>query len=135
MLTLTFENEDMLTIPETAIANFKALGITNTLMYKHGRWIAGSVAQAVALDLYIEQLEQLKTAVNSITPTSNKTASDNLRESDYQIISFQLDQTQPVYVVWRSAENDESANKNQTVTIEKTPQGDVLRITIMNENE
>lgn len=135
MLTITFENEDVLTIPETAIANFKALGITNTLMYKHGHWLAGSVTQAVALDLYIEQLEQLKTAVNSIKPTSDKTALDSLRESDYQIISFQLDQTQPVYVTWHSAENDESVNKNQNITTEKTPQGEVLRITIMNENE
>lgn len=134
MLTLTFNNDDVLTIPETAIANFKALGITNSLLFKHGRWTAGSVTQAVQLDLYVEQLEQLKTVANSVEPTSDKTALDNLIENDYQIISFQYDHTQPLYVVWQSAENDESVNKNQTITTVKTPQGDILRITIMGEN-
>ena len=134
MLTLTFNNDDVLTIPETAIANVKALGITNSLRFKHGHWTAGSITQAVQLDLYVEQLEQLKTVANSVEPTSDKTALDNLIENDYQIISFQYDHTQPLYVVWQSAENDESVNKNQTITTVKTPQGDILRITIMGEN-
>ena len=134
MLTLTFNNDDVLTIPETAIANFKALGITNSLRFKHGRWTADSVTQAVQLDLHVEQLEQLKTVANSVEPASDKTALDNLIENDYQIISFQYDHTQPLYVVWQSTENDESVNENQTITTLKTPQGDILRITIMGEN-
>ena len=36
MLTLTFKNNDVLTIPESAIADFRALGITNALRFKHG---------------------------------------------------------------------------------------------------
>lgn len=67
MLTLTFYNDDVLAIPESAIANFKALGITNTLRFKHEHWIASSHAQAVMLDLYIEQLKQLKTAEIALT--------------------------------------------------------------------
>ena len=55
MLTLTFFNDDVLTIPESAIANFKALGITNSLRFKNEHWIKDSTAQAVTLDLYIEQ--------------------------------------------------------------------------------
>lgn len=71
MLILTFFNDDVLTIPESAIANFKALGITNSLRFKNEHWIKDSTAQAVTLDLYIEQLKHLKTAVNSVDPTSN----------------------------------------------------------------
>lgn len=134
MLTLTFFNDDVLIVPETAIANFKALGITNTLRFKHEHWIASSHAQAVELDLYIEQLKQLKTAVNSVDPTSNKTALDNLLSGDYQITSFERNNDLQTYVIWKSAENDESINKHQTITTEKTPNGEVLRIIIMNEN-
>lgn len=134
MLTLTFFNDDVLTIPESAIANFKALGITNTLRFKHEHWITSSHAQAVMLDLYVEQLTRLKTAVNSVDPTSNKTALDNLISGDYQITSFERDNDLQTYVVWKSAENDESVNQNQTITKEMTPNGEVLRITIMNEN-
>lgn len=134
MLTLTFFNDDVLTIPESAIANFKALGITNSLRFKNEHWIKDSTAQAVTLDLYIEQLKHLKTAVNSVDPTSNKTALDNLLDGDYQIISYEHDKDLSTYVVWESAENDESVNKNQTITKEMTPNGEVLRITIMNEN-
>lgn len=133
MLTLTFYNDDVLTIPESAIANFKALGITNTLRFKHEHWIASSHAQAVMLDLYIEQLKQLKTAVNSVDPTSDKTALDSLFD-DYHITSFEHNKDLSTYVVWESAENDESVNKNQTITKEMTPNGEVLRIVIMNEN-
>ena len=134
MLTLTFENEDVLTIPETAIANFKALGITNTLRFKHGHWIASSHAQAVTLDLYVEQLKQLQTAVNSIEPTSNKTALDNLLDGDYQLTSFERNNDLTTYVVWQSARENESVNQNQTITKEMTPDGEVLRIVIVNEN-
>lgn len=134
MLTLTFENDDVLNVPETAIANFKALGITNTLRFKHEHWIASSHAQAVALDLYVEQLKQLKTAVNSVDPTSDKTALDNLLDDEYQIISFEHNNGEATYVVWKSAENDESVNKHQTITKEMTPNGEVLRIIIVNEN-
>lgn len=132
MLTLTFENDDVLNVPETAIANFKALGITNTLRFKHEHWIASSHAQVVMLDLHIEQLKRLKTAVNSVDPTSNKTALDNLLAGDYQITSFERDNDLQTYVVWKSAENDESVNQNQTITKEVTPNGEVLRIVIVN---
>lgn len=132
MLTLTFENDDVLNIPENAIANFKALGITNTLRFKHEHWIASSHAQAVVLDLYIEQLRQLKTAANSIDPASNKTALDNLLAGDYQIISFEHDNDLPTYVVWKSTKEDESVNQNQTIAKELTPDGEVLRIIIVN---
>lgn len=134
MLTLTFYNDDVLIVPETAIANFKALGITQNLRFKHGHWIEDSTAQAVELDLRIEQLRQLKTAANSIDPASNKTALDNLLAGDYQIISFEHDNDWPTYVVWQSAENDESVNNHQTITKELTPDGEVLRIIIVNEN-
>ena len=134
MLTLTFYNDDVLNIPESAIANFKALGITNSLRFKNEHWIKDNTAQAVELDLRIEQLKQLKTAANSIDPASNKTALDNLLDGDYQIISFERDNDLQTYVVWKSVENDESVNKNQTITKEMTPNGEVLRITIMNEN-
>ena len=134
MLTLTFFNDDVLTIPESAIANFKALGITNSLRFKNEHWIKDSTAQAVTLDLYIEQLKHLKTAVNGVDPTSNKTALDNLLDGDYQIISYEHDKDLSTYVVWESAENDESVNKNQTITKEMTPNGEVLRIVMMNEN-
>lgn len=134
MLTLTFFNDDVLIVPETAIANFKALGITNSLRFKHDHWIKDSTAQAVELDLHIEQLRQLKTAANSIDPASNKTALDNLLAGDYQIISYEHDNDLPTYVVWESVENDESMNKHQTITKEVTPNGEVLRIIIVNEN-
>lgn len=134
MLTLTFYNDDVLVIPESAIANFKALGITNTLRFKHEHWIASSHAQAVMLDLYIEQLKQLKTATNSVDAVSDKTALDNLLSGDYQITSFERDNDLQTYVVWKSAENDESINKHQTIITETTPNGEVLRMSIMNEN-
>ena len=134
MLTLTFFNDDVLIVPETAIANFKALGITNSLRFKHDHWIKDSTAQAVELDLHIEQLRQLKTAANSIDPASNKTALDDLLAGDYQIISYEHDNDLPTYVVWESVENDESMNKHQTITKEVTPNGEVLRIIIVNEN-
>lgn len=134
MLTLTFENDDVLNIPETAIADFRALGITNTLRFKHSHWIASNHAQAVKLDLYIKQLKQLKTAANSVDPASDKTALDNLLDGDYQIISFEHDNDLPTYVVWQSAEGDESINQNQTITKERTPDGEVLRIIVVNEN-
>lgn len=134
MLTLTFENEDVLTIPDTAIANFKALGITNTLRFKHGHWIASSHAQAITLDLYIEQLKQLKTVVNSIEPTSDKTALDNLLDGGYQLTSFERNNDLTTYVVWQSARENESVNQNQTITKEMTPGGEVLRIVMVNEN-
>ena len=134
MLTLTFENDDVLNIPESAIANFKALGITNSLRFKNEHWIKDSAAQAVMMDLYVEQLKQLKTAANSVDPTSDKTALDSLLDDDYQIISFEHDNSQSTYVVWKPAENDESVNQNQIITTEKTPHGEVLRIVIVNEN-
>lgn len=134
MLTLTFFNDDVLTIPESAIANFKALGITNSLRFKNEHWIKDSTAQAVTLDLYIEQLKHLKTAANSTDPASNKTALDNLLAGDYQIISFEHDNDLPTYVVWKSTKEDESVNKHQTITNEVTPNGEVLRIIIVNEN-
>lgn len=134
MLTLTFFNDDVLTIPESAIANFKALGITNSLRFKHGHWIKDSTAQAVELDWYIEQLKSLKTSANSVDSTSDKTALDNLLAGDYQIISFEHDNDLPTYVVWKSTKEDESVNKHQTITKEVTPNGEVLRIIIVNEN-
>lgn len=134
MLTLTFYNDDVLNIPETAIADFRALGITQTLRFKHGHWIASNYAQAFKLDLYIEQLKHLKTAVNSVDPTSNKTALDNLLDGDYQIISYEHGKDLSTYVVWKSTEGDESVNQNQTITKEVTPNGEVLRIIIVNEN-
>ena len=134
MLTLTFFNDDVLIVPETAIANFKALGITNSLRFKNEHWIEDSTAQAVELDLYVEQLKKLKTAVNDIDPTSDKTALDNLLNGDYQIISFEHDNSLPTYVVWQSTREDESVNKRQTITKEMTPNGEVLRIIIVNEN-
>ena len=133
MLTLTFYNDDVLAIPETAIANFKALGITQTLRFKHGHWIASSHAQAFKLDLYVEQLKQLKTAANSVDPSSDKTALDNLLTGNYQITSFERDNDLQTYVVWKSADKDESVNQHQTITKEMTPNGEVLRIVIVNE--
>lgn len=132
MLTLTFFNDDVLTIPESAIANFKALGITNSLRFKNEHWIKDSTAQAVTLDLYIEQLKQLRTAANSVDSASDKTALDNLLDGDYQITSFERDNDLQTYVVWQSAEGDESVNKHQTITKEVTPNGEVLRIIIVN---
>ena len=134
MLTLTFYNDDVLNIPETAIADFRALGITQTLRFKHGHWIASNYAQAFKLDLYVEQLKQLKTSAHSVDPSSDKTALDNLISGDYQITSFERDNDLQTYVVWKSVENDESVNKNQTITKEMTPNGEVLRIIIVNEN-
>ena len=134
MLTLTFFNDDVLTITESAIANFKALGITNSLRFKNEHWIKDSTAQAVTLDLYIEQLKQLRTAANSVDSTSDKTALDNLLDGDYQITSFERDNDLQTYVVWQSEEGDESVNQNQTITKEVTPNGKVLRIIIVNEN-
>lgn len=132
MLTLTFFNDDVLTIPETAIADFRALGITQNLRFKNEHWIKDSTAQAFKLDLYVEQLKQLKTAANSVDPVSDKTALDNLLDGDYQISSFERDNEPSTYVVWKSAENDESVNKHQTITKELTPDGEVLRIIIVN---
>lgn len=134
MLTLTFENNDVLAIPETAIENFRALGITSALHLKHGRWVPDSIAKAVSMNLYVDQLKQLKTMVNSAAPTSNKTALDNLLDGNYQITSFAHDKDQPIYVTWQTTNNDETVNKNQTITQGKTPNGEVLRITIVNEN-
>ena len=134
MLTLIFKNNDVLTIPESAIADFRALGITNTLRFKHGHWVPDSIAKAVSMNLYVDQLKQLKTMVNEAAPASNKTALDNLLDGNYQISSFQHDNDQPTYVVWRSADDNENINENQTITKEKTPNGEVLRITIVNEN-
>ena len=122
MLTLTFENDDVLNIPENAIR------------FKHEHWIASSHAQAVVLDLYVEQLKRLRTAANSVDSASDKTALDNLLDGDYQITSFERDNDLQTYVVWQSAEGDESVNKNQTITKEMTPNGEVLRIVIVNEN-
>lgn len=134
MLTLIFENNDILTIPESVITNFKALNITNNLHFKHGHWVADRTAKVVSMDLYVDQLKQLKTMVNNTAPTSNKTALDNLLNDNYQISTFVYDNDQPTYVVWRSANDDESINENQTITKEKTPNGEVLRITIVNKN-
>lgn len=134
MLTLTFKNNDVLTIPETAIENFRALGITNALRFKHGHWVPNSIAKAVSMNLYVDQLKQLKTMVNSAAPTSNKTALDNLLDGNYQISSFAHDKDQPIYVTWQTSDDDETVNKNQTITKEKTPNGEVLQITIVNEN-
>lgn len=134
MLTLTFENNDVLTIPESAIADFRALGITNALRFKHGRWVPDSIAKAVSMNLYVDQLKQLKTMVNEAAPTSNKTALDNLLDGNYQISSFAHDKDQPIYVTWQTTDNDESINKNQSITKGKTPNGEVLRITIVSEN-
>lgn len=134
MLTLTFENNDVLTIPETAIENFRALGITNVLRFKHGRWVSNSIAKAVSLNLYIDQLKELKTMVNSAAPTSNKIALDNLLDGNYQISSFQHDNNQPIYVSWQTSDNDETVNKNQTITQVQSPNGDILRIVIAKEN-
>lgn len=132
MLTLTFFNDDVLTIPETAIADFRALGITQNLRFKNEHWIKDNTTQAVKLDLYIDKLKQLKTAANSVDPASNKTAFDNLLDGDYQITSFERDNEPSTYVVWKSTENDESVNKHQTITKELTPDGEVLRIIIVN---
>lgn len=134
MLTLTFENNDILTIPETAIENFRALGITSALRFKQGHWVPDSIAKAVSMNLYVDQLKQLKTMVNSAAPTSNKTALDNLLDGNYQISSFQHDNDQPIYVTWQTSDDDESINKNQSITKGKTPNGEVLRITIVNKN-
>lgn len=134
MLTLTFENNDVLTIPETAIADFRALGIMNSLRFKHGHWLPNSTAKAVSMNLYVDQLRQLKTMVNEAAPTSNKTALNNLLDGNYQITSFAHDDDQPTHVVWRSADDNESINENQTITREKTPNGEVLRIAIVNKN-
>lgn len=134
MLTLTFKNNDVLTIPESTIADFKALSITNTLRFKQGHWVPDSIAKAISMNLYVDQLKQLKTVVNKTAPASNKTALDNLLDGNYQINSFQHDNDQPIYVTWQTTDNDESINKNQSITKEKTPNGEVLRITIVNEN-
>ena len=134
MLTLTFKNNDVLTIPETAIENFRALGITSALHFKHGHWVPDSIAKAVSMNLYVDQLKQLKTMVNSAAPTSNKTALDNLLDGNYQITSVAHDKDQPIYVTWQTTDNDENINKNQSITKGKTPNGEVLRITIVNEN-
>ena len=134
MLTLTFKNNDALTIPESAIADFRAFGITNTLRFKHGRWVSDSIAKAVSMNLYVDQLKQLKTMVNETAPASNKTALDNLLDGNYQITSFAHDKDQPIYVTWQTTDNDENINKNQSITKGKTPNGEVLRITIVNEN-
>ena len=134
MLTLTFKNNDVLTIPETTIESFRALGITSTLRFKQGHWVPDSIAKAVSMNLYVDQLKQLKTMVNSAAPTSNKTALNNLLDDNYQISSFAHDKDQPIYVAWQTTNNDESINKNQSITKERTPNGEVLQITIMNEN-
>lgn len=134
MLTLTFKNNDVLTIPESAIADFRALGITNTLRFKHGHWVPDSIAKAVSMNLYVDRLKQLKTVVNETAPASNKTALDNLLDGNYQITSFAHDKDQPIYVTWQTTDNDENINKNQSITKGKTPNGEVLRITIVNEN-
>ena len=134
MLTLTFKNNDVLTIPETAIENFRALGITNALRFKHGHWVPDSIAKAVSMNLYVDQLKQLKTMVNEAAPASNKTALDNLLDGNYQITSFAHDKDQPIYVTWQTTDNDENINKNQSITKGKTPNGEVLQITIVNEN-
>lgn len=86
------------------------------------------------MNLYVDQLKQLKTMVNNAAPASNKTALDNLLDDNYQITAFVYDNDQPTYVVWRSANNNESINENQTITKKKTPNGEVLRITIVNKN-
>jgi len=134
MLTLTFKNNDVLTIPESAIADFRALGITNALRFKHGHWVPDSIAKAVSMNLYVDRLKQLKTVVNETAPASNKTALDNLLDGNYQITSFAHDKDQPIYVTWQTTDNDENINKNQSITKGKTPNGEVLRITIVNEN-
>lgn len=134
MLTLTFKNNDVLTIPESAIADFRALGITNALRFKHGHWVPDSIAKAVSMNLYVDRLKQLKTVVNETAPASNKTALDNLLDGNYQITSFAHDKDQPIYVTWQTTDNDESINKNQSITKGKTPNGEVLQITIVNEN-
>lgn len=134
MLTLTFENNDVLTIPETAIENIRVLGITNALRFKHGRWISDSIAKAVSLNLYVDQLKELKTMVNSAAPTSNKTALDNLLDGNYQISSLQHDNDQPIYAPWRVANDNETVNKNQTITQMQSPNGEILRIVIAKEN-
>lgn len=134
MLTLTFENNDVLTIPESAIADFRALGITSALRFKQGHWVPDSIAKAVSMNLYVDQLKELKTMINSAAPTSNKAALNNLLDGNYQISSFQHDNDQPIYVTWQTSDDDESINKNQSITKEKTPNGEVLRITIVNKN-
>lgn len=134
MLTLTFKNNDVLTIPESAIADFRALGITSALRFKQGHWVPDSIAKAVSMNLYVDQLKQLKTMVNEAAPASNKTALDNLLDGNHQITSFAHDNDQPIYVTWQTTDNDESINKNQSITKGKTPNGEVLQITIVNEN-
>lgn len=134
MLTLTFKNNDVLTIPESAIADFRALGITNALRFKHGHWVPDSIAKAVSMNIYVDRLKQLKTVVNETAPASNKTALDNLLDGNYQITSFAHDKDQPIYVTWQTTDNDENINKNQSITQGKTPNGEVLQITIVNEN-
>lgn len=132
MLTLTFYNDDVLIVPEATIADFRALGITQNLRFKNEHWIKDSTAQAFKLDLYIDKLKQLKTSAHSVDPASDKTALDNLLADDYQITSFERDNEPSTYVVWKSTENDESVNKHQTITKELTPDGEVLRIIIVN---
>lgn len=134
MLTLTFKNNDVLTIPESAIADFRALGITSALRFKQGHWVPDSIAKAVSMNLYVDRLKQLKTMVNEAAPASNKTALDNLLDGNHQITSFAHDNDQPIYVTWQTTDNDESINKNQSITKGKTPNGEVLQITIVNEN-
>ena len=73
-------------------------------------------------------------SAHSVDPSSDKTALDNLLDGDYQIISFEHDNDLQTYVVWKSVEEDESVNKHQTITKEVTPNGEVLRILIVNEN-
>ena len=114
MLTLTFKNNDVLTIPESAIADFRALGITSALRFKQGHWVPDSIAKAVSMNLYVDQLKQLKTVVNETAPASNKTALDNLLDGNYQITSFAHDKDQPIYVTWQTTDNDENINKNQS---------------------
>lgn len=86
------------------------------------------------MNLYVDQLKQLKTVVNETAPASNKTALDNLLDGNYQITSFAHDKDQPIYVTWQTTDNDENINKNQSITKGKTPNGEVLQITIVNEN-
>lgn len=91
----------------------------------------------MGLDIYLEKFTK-PTIDTTKTHTSDELYNKGLSyiaiDGNYQITSFTHDNDQPIYVTWRATDNDESINKNQSITKGKTPNGKVLQITIVNEN-
>lgn len=80
-----------------------------------------------------DDLENIVYGFNEPLRWPTQTTQDH-GQCNYQITSFTHDNDQPIYVTWRATDNDESINKNQSITKGKTPNGKVLQITIVNEN-